>query len=96
MIAARGYAAGVCGQPEQGRAELARFERMSKSVFVTSYGVALIEAGLGDKDAALMWLRKAMEERSHWLVWLRLDPRFDSLRSDARFEEIAAKVFSRR
>jgi hypothetical protein len=41
-------------------------------------------------------LRKAIEERSHWLVWVRLDPRFDSLRGDARFEEIAAKVFSRR
>lgn len=96
LIAARGYAAGVCGQPEQARPELARFERMSKIVFATSYAVALIEAGLGDKDAALMWLRKAIEERSHWLVWLRLDPRFDSLPSDARFEEIAAKVLSHR
>jgi hypothetical protein len=35
---------------------------------VTSYGYALIHAGLGDKEQALIWLRKAVEERSHWLV----------------------------
>jgi hypothetical protein len=46
------------------------------------YGYALIHAGLGDKENALIWLRKAVEERSHWLVWIRLDPRFEPLRGD--------------
>jgi hypothetical protein len=55
--------------------------------------MALIYAGLGDNNLALDWLRKAFEERSHWLVWIRLDPRFQSLRSEPRFQEMVAKVF---
>ena len=61
---------------------------------MTSYGIALVEAGLGDTEAALLWLRKAVEERSHWMVWIRLDPRFNSMRDDPRFQELVAKVFS--
>lgn len=60
--------------------------------FVTSYGVALVYAGLGQKDAAFVWLNKAFDERSHWLVWLRLDPRWDKLRSDPRFAELVDRM----
>jgi hypothetical protein len=95
LIAARGYVAGVCREREHAGSDLRLFEEIAKSRFVTSYGMALIEAGLGHKDAALMWLRKAAEERSHWMVWIRLDPRFNALRDDPRFQELVAKVFSR-
>jgi len=37
---------------------------------------------MGKRDKAFEWLNKAFDERSHWLVWLRLDPRWDVLRSD--------------
>jgi hypothetical protein len=42
---------------------------------VTSCGVALVHAWLGRIDAAFAWLNKAFDEKSNWLVWLRLDPR---------------------
>lgn len=74
--------------------DLKLFEEMAKTRFVTSYGIAVIEAGLGDTEAALLWLRKAVEERSHWMVWIRLDPRFNAIRDDPRFQELVAKVFS--
>ena len=32
------------------------------------------------------------EERTHWLVWLKLDPRWENLRSDARFEHLMQRV----
>ena len=94
LIAARGYIAGVCGDRSGAAAELKLFEGMAKTRFVTSYGIALVEAGLGDTEAALRWLRKAVEERSHWMVWIRLDPRFNQIRDDPRFQQLTAKVFS--
>jgi hypothetical protein len=60
-------------EAEKGLVEL---ESLAKQKYVTAYGVALIHAGLGQKDLAFQWLNKAFDERSHWLVWLRLDPRW--------------------
>lgn len=93
VIAAHGYIAGVCGQPSRALEDLRRFDEMARNRFVTSYGYALIYAGLSEKDQTLIWLRKAVEERSHWLVWIRVDPRFDALRSDTRFQQLARTVF---
>jgi len=59
---------------------------------VTSYGIALVYAGLGETDAAFSWLERAFEERSHWLVWLRLDPRWGNIRSHARFLELVFRL----
>lgn len=95
LVAAQGQTYGRCGMREAALASLATFRKLAQSRYVTSYGVALVNAGLGDKDAALFWLRKALDERSHWLVWLRLDPRFDGIREDPRFGEILRRVFAR-
>ena len=59
---------------------------------MTPYGVALVYAGLGEKDQALGWLDRALEDRSHWLVWLKLDPRLDTLRSDRRYRDLLLRV----
>ena len=65
---------------------------MSCRRFVTAYGMALVYVGLGEKDDAFAWLHKAFDERSHWLVWLRLDPRWDSLRDDPRFDALVRRM----
>jgi tetratricopeptide (TPR) repeat protein len=91
-IAARGFIAGVAGQPALARQVLAELEQLSSERFVTSYGVALVHAGLGQDDAAFASLDKAFDERSNWLVWLRLDPRWDALRADSRFSELASRM----
>ena len=67
-------------------------ENLSKQKYVTAYGVALIHAGLGQKDLAFQWFNKAFDERSHWLVWLRIDPRWDALRSDPRFADLIKRM----
>ncbi len=93
VIAAHGHIAGMCGQPSRALQDLRRFDDIARNRFVTSYGYALIYAGLRDNEQALIWLRKAVEERSHWLVWIRVDPRFDALRHDTRFQQIVGTVF---
>ena len=67
-------------------------KRLAGRKFVTPYGVALVYAGLAENDAAFVWLNKAFEERSHWLVWLRLDPRWNGLRLDPRFAELVSRM----
>ena len=56
------------------------------------YHLALIYAGLGEKDHAIELLNQAFDERAERLVWLRVDPRFDKLRSDARFNDLLQRI----
>jgi len=60
--------------------------------YVPSYLVGLIFEALGELDRAFEWLDRACEERSHWLVFLDVEPRFDSLRTDSRFEALRRRV----
>jgi serine/threonine protein kinase/Tfp pilus assembly protein PilF len=61
------------------------------SPYVCPYEVAGVYAQLGERDRAIDWLDKAYRNRS-CLYWLRQDPRFDSIRSDPRFQELLAKM----
>ena len=91
-MAARGFVAGAAGRPDEARGILAELERLGNQTYVTPYGIALVHAGLGSNDTALTWLARAFQERSHWLVWLRLDPRWNGVRRDARFVEIVKRM----
>jgi len=93
FIAAHGHVAASCGDSETASKDLHRLETLAENRFVTSYGRALIYAGLNDREQTLVWLRNAVEERSHWMVWSRLDPRFNRVRMDSRFQELVRQVF---
>jgi len=60
--------------------------------YVPSYWIALVYASMGNKDEAMKYLERAFLERSSWLVWANVEPRFDSLRSDARFASLLARI----
>jgi tetratricopeptide (TPR) repeat protein len=92
LSAARGYTLGVMGRVDDARAVRDELMRTSQRRFVTAYGMALVHAGIGDKEQAYAWLEKAFAERSHWLVWLRLDPRWKTLRGDPRFAELVERL----
>src|SRR2546422_5501572 len=60
--------------------------------YVPSYWIALVYTSIGNKDEAMKYLERAFLERSSWLVWANVEPRFDSLRSDARFASLLARI----
>lgn len=69
---------------------------LSKSAagsYVSPYNVAVIYAGLADKENALSWIERAYTERSYYLpVYLTTDERLDHLRSEPRFKEVIRKI----
>jgi tetratricopeptide (TPR) repeat protein len=83
---------GVSGNKTEAQKILDTLTSLSSKKFVSSYNVALVYAGLGENDQAFLWLNKAYDERSHWLVWLKGDPRWALLRSDKRYTELVNKV----
>ncbi|PYV23788.1 MAG: hypothetical protein DMG24_13165 [Acidobacteria bacterium] len=71
---------------------LEQLKELSKRRFVPLVDIALVYASLGDKDQAFECLEKAYEERNAWLVALRVDPMFDPLRSDPRFQDLVRRM----
>jgi TolB-like protein/tetratricopeptide (TPR) repeat protein len=59
---------------------------------VSAWGLATLHARLGDVDDAFRWLDAAVEERATGLVFLRVHPRLDSIRSDPRYPPLVRKV----
>lgn len=92
LITARGFTYAMANMTSEAQAVLREMDALSKQRFVTAYGVALVHAGLAQTDQAFRWLDRAFDERSHWLVWLRLDPRWKNLRDDHRFTALIERL----
>jgi len=65
---------------------------LSKERYVTPYGVARIYNALGQKDEALKWLEASYQQQSEWLLLLKVDARFDDLRSNPRFQDLMGRM----
>ena len=60
--------------------------------YVSAYDIAIVYAGLGENDQAITWLRKAMSEKSMFVVHMTWDSRLDGLRADPRFQELVKQL----
>jgi serine/threonine protein kinase/tetratricopeptide (TPR) repeat protein len=68
-------------------------KRSSQNIYVAPYNVAVIYAGLGDKDKALEWLERAYSDRAYYLpVYLTTDARLDSPHSDPRYKDLLKRM----
>jgi eukaryotic-like serine/threonine-protein kinase len=59
---------------------------------VSAWGIAVLHASLGDVEEAFRWLEIAIRERSSGLILLRVHPRLDAIRSDARYRELVRRL----
>lgn len=92
MIGSLGYVYARSGKEREAENLLHDLEQLSTQRYVTPYAQALIVIGLDDKDRAFEWLNKMYEERSISITFLKMEPGFDSLRSDPRYTELLKKV----
>jgi TolB-like protein/DNA-binding winged helix-turn-helix (wHTH) protein/Tfp pilus assembly protein PilF len=64
----------------------------SKKQYVSPYYLAVVYVGLGKKEEALNWLQKAFADRSNGLVFMKVEPELDDLRSNPRFVTLQQKL----
>ena len=92
MLAALAQAYGFTGQADKAQGLLKELIERSKTSYVSPFDIALVYIGLRDKDQAFAWLQRAYEEHCPALVYLRLHPWADGLRSDPRFQDLLGRL----
>ncbi|MFB3132111.1 MAG: tetratricopeptide repeat protein, partial [Rhodothermales bacterium] len=86
------YAFAVSGKHEEARRILNNVLKGSGQRTVSMSGIASVYTALGDKEAAIAWLQKAVKQHEGETLWIKTDPTWDSLRSDSRFQALLKKM----
>jgi len=90
--AALAHAYGVAGRRADAQRLLAGLEKASQERYVSPVDLALAHLGLGETGVCLDLLKQAVEEHSPRAAFLGIEPRFDRLRSDTRFQQLMVKI----
>ena len=90
MLAGLGHALAVLNDRREALRIAHELERLRSDKGLFGYELGLIYAALGDHDRALTWFATAVQERSGWIAYIRVDPRLESLRADPRSEGLFA------
>jgi TolB-like protein/Tfp pilus assembly protein PilF len=92
VIAELGCAYAASGNRAEAQRIIRELNERARREWVDPYLIAIIYTELGDKDQAFKWLEKSYKERSPWIAWLPVEPKFDSLRTDSRFNNVLKRV----
>ena len=92
IVALIGHAYALSGHRDKARAALLQLKEIAKQKYIQPWSIAMIYTGLGEKDQAIAWLEKAYEDRSSYMVYLKVEPMLDSLRSDSRFADLLRRM----
>ena len=86
------YAYGRSGQQAQARRALENLLELNRRQEVGAEAIIWAYIGVGDNEQAMAWLEKAYAQRSPALTYLKVDPRYDPLRGDPRFQDLLSRV----
>jgi TolB-like protein/DNA-binding winged helix-turn-helix (wHTH) protein/Flp pilus assembly protein TadD len=89
--ASLGYALAKLGKEAEARSVLEGLLKSSHR-YASPYGIALVYNGLGERDEALAWLERAYAQRHQGMVFLKVEPKWNNLRSDPRFQDLLRRV----
>lgn len=88
VIALRGYVFARMSRTSDANEVLNTLLSISRERYIPPYAIALVHAGLGHHDLALQWLERCYSARDVHLIFLTIDPKWDSFRPDERFSRI--------
>ena len=91
-VGSLGYARALAGDRHGAGAIVRELLDRAKERHVPGYWVAVAYAGLGERDQVFAWLDRAFADREGILVTLNVDPFFDRVRDDPRFERLIARI----
>ena len=92
MRAELAYTYGRAGKKDEAQKILTALQDPSAEGYISPYGIALIYSGLGNKEETFNWLERGLQERADYLVFLKVDPRFDWLHGDPRFNSLLERI----
>src|SRR5579863_2700710 len=92
MVSALAHAYARSGNRKEAENLLAELQAKSKTEYVSPYYFAIVSIGLGENDQALDWLERAFADRSNGLVFLKMEPELDALRTNPRFITLQQKL----
>ena len=87
-----GHAFALAGRRREAQKLLDQLSTLSKERNIAWNEIAVIYVGLGENDRALATLKTAYEKHSSQLNWLKVDPRFDHLHKDTRFQDVLRRM----
>lgn len=91
-IAFEGYALARSGQRAKAQVNLDKLLKLSTERFVPASHIAIVYCGIGDQDKALEWLEKGLAQRDPKMTFLKVEPKWVSLRSKPRFIELMRQL----
>jgi serine/threonine protein kinase/Tfp pilus assembly protein PilF len=86
------YALAKEGKTAEARAVVEDLVRLSNQRYVPGYSIANAFNGLGDREKALAWLERGFQEHDVRLIFLKVDPKWNNLRSEPRFQDLMRRV----
>jgi TolB-like protein/Flp pilus assembly protein TadD len=92
MHGALGRTFALSGRRKLALEVLKKLETYAKGRYVSPLEFAWIQFALGETDLGFLWMHKALEDRSFDLISIKVDPRFDALKGEPRFETIARRM----
>ncbi|MEY2497662.1 MAG: hypothetical protein QOD12_1218 [Verrucomicrobiota bacterium] len=94
ILALLGRAYAESGKKDKALDLLGKLKEIGQKHYVRHYVFTLLYTGLGDKATAIEYLEKARDDgESPDTTWLKVDPLFDPLRSEPRFQQLVTKIF---
>ncbi len=71
---------------------LDRLLKLSTERHVSPHNIALVYIGLGEPEEALAWLERAFEQRDGRMVFLKVEPKWNDLRGNPRFQDLLQRL----
>jgi TolB-like protein/DNA-binding winged helix-turn-helix (wHTH) protein/Tfp pilus assembly protein PilF len=87
-----GHVYAIAGRNSDAEQQLQLLRVAARTRYVAQSYFAIVYAALGDKDQAFAWLEKSYQDRSEQMLYLKVEPLVDPLRSDPRFESLLKRV----
>ena len=89
--ASLGFAYGMAGRTNEARDILSKLESLSHKRYISGIYFAIVYAGLKNSERTIHYLNEAFQSRHPGLVLIRIDPTFEWLRSDPKFQELTRR-----
>jgi hypothetical protein len=92
VVGGMGFVEAVAGRIPEANQSISRLRALAESHYIDPYMIAAVYAGLGNKSQAFDWLNKGIDERSSSMIYLKVDPFFDTLHADPRFADLLRRI----